>query len=29
MARDHANKLIDDGKTVKMLCVGRKGHGMR
>ena len=26
MARDHANELIGDGKTVKMLCVGRKGH---
>ncbi len=26
MARDHASKLIADGKTVKILCVGRKGQ---
>jgi len=25
-AREHANGLIAEGKTVKMLCVGRKGH---
>jgi F-type H+-transporting ATPase subunit gamma len=25
-ARDHANKLMADGKQVKILCVGRKGH---
>ncbi|MGH2342947.1 F0F1 ATP synthase subunit gamma [Segnochrobactraceae bacterium EtOH-i3] len=25
LAREHANKLIADGKTVKILCVGRKG----
>jgi len=25
LAREHANRLIADGKTVKMLCVGRKG----
>ena len=25
LARDHANRLIADGKTVKILCVGRKG----
>ncbi len=26
LARDHANKLIAEGKTVKILTVGRKGH---
>jgi F-type H+-transporting ATPase subunit gamma len=26
LARDHANKLIAQGKTVKFLTVGRKGH---
>ena len=26
LARDHARRLIADGKTVKMLFVGRKGH---
>ncbi|MGV3574603.1 MAG: F0F1 ATP synthase subunit gamma [Devosia sp.] len=26
LARDHANKLIAAGKTVKFLTVGRKGH---
>ena len=26
MARDHAQELIADGKTVKILCVGRKGQ---
>ena len=25
LARDHANRLIRDGKEVKILCVGRKG----
>jgi len=25
LARDHANRLLSDGKTVKILCVGRKG----
>lgn len=25
-AREHARKLLDDGKTVKILCVGRKGR---
>jgi len=25
LARDHANRLIGEGKTVKILCVGRKG----
>ena len=25
LARDHANRLIAEGKTVKILCVGRKG----
>ena len=26
LARDHANRLIAEGKTVKFLTVGRKGH---
>ncbi|WP_299344877.1 F0F1 ATP synthase subunit gamma [uncultured Maritalea sp.] len=26
LARDHANELIAKGKTVKILCVGKKGH---
>lgn len=26
LARDHANKLITEGKTVKIFTVGRKGH---
>lgn len=26
MARNHATKLIADGKTVKIVCVGRKGQ---
>lgn len=26
LARDHANKLMAEGKTVKILCVGKKGH---
>jgi F-type H+-transporting ATPase subunit gamma len=26
MARDHANKLLTAGKTVKIICVGKKGH---
>ena len=26
MARDHANKLLADGKTIKILCVGKKGN---
>ncbi|NOZ33085.1 MAG: F0F1 ATP synthase subunit gamma [Alphaproteobacteria bacterium] len=26
LARDHAQKLLADGKTVKILCVGKKGH---
>jgi len=25
LAREHANRLMADGKTVKILCVGRKG----
>jgi F-type H+-transporting ATPase subunit gamma len=25
LAREHANRLIGEGKTVKFLCVGRKG----
>src|ERR1700753_276456 len=25
LARDHANKLIAQGKTVKIICVGKKG----
>lgn len=26
IARDHANRLLREGKTVKILCVGRKGY---
>ncbi|MCC0016223.1 MAG: F0F1 ATP synthase subunit gamma [Rhodobiaceae bacterium] len=26
LARDHANALMREGKTVKLMCVGRKGH---
>jgi F-type H+-transporting ATPase subunit gamma len=26
LARDHANRLLSEGKTVKILTVGRKGH---
>ena len=26
LARDHAQRLIADGKTVKILCIGKKGH---
>lgn len=26
LAREHARKLLNDGKTVKILCVGRKGR---
>ncbi|MXN66854.1 F0F1 ATP synthase subunit gamma [Stappia sp. GBMRC 2046] len=26
LARDHARRLIADGKTVKILCVGKKGY---
>ena len=26
LARDHAQRLIADGKDVKILCVGKKGH---
>lgn len=26
LARDHANKLKAEGKAVKILCVGKKGH---
>ncbi len=26
LAREHANKLIAQGKTVKFMCVGRKGY---
>jgi F-type H+-transporting ATPase subunit gamma len=26
LARDHANRLIADGKEVKILCVGKKGY---
>ena len=28
LAREHAAKLIRDGKTVKILCVGKKGHDL-
>ncbi len=26
LARDHANKLISEGKSVKMICIGKKGY---
>jgi F-type H+-transporting ATPase subunit gamma len=26
LARDHANRLMAEGKTVKIICVGKKGH---
>ncbi|MCP4380176.1 MAG: F0F1 ATP synthase subunit gamma [Hyphomicrobiales bacterium] len=26
LAREHAMRLADEGKTVKILCVGKKGH---
>jgi F-type H+-transporting ATPase subunit gamma len=26
LARDHANRLMSEGKTVKILCVGKKGY---
>jgi F-type H+-transporting ATPase subunit gamma len=26
LARDHANRLIADGRTVKIICVGKKGY---
>ncbi len=26
LAREHARRLLDEGKTVKILCVGRKGR---
>jgi len=26
LARDHANRLLGEGKTVKILCVGKKGY---
>jgi F-type H+-transporting ATPase subunit gamma len=26
LAREHANRLMGEGKTVKFFCVGRKGH---
>ena len=26
LARDHANRLMNEGKEVKILCVGRKGY---
>jgi F-type H+-transporting ATPase subunit gamma len=25
-ARDHVRRLLADGKTVKILCVGKKGY---
>ena len=28
LAREHANRLIADGKDVKIICVGRKGYEM-
>src|ERR671917_644549 len=26
LARDHANRLLAEGKTVKLICVGKKGY---
>ena len=26
LARDHANRLMAEGRTVKIICVGKKGH---
>jgi F-type H+-transporting ATPase subunit gamma len=26
LAREHADKLVDEGKTVKIICVGKKGY---
>src|SRR3712207_4770468 len=26
LARDHANRLIAEGRTVKIICVGKKGY---
>jgi F-type H+-transporting ATPase subunit gamma len=26
LARDHANRLLADGRDVKIICVGKKGH---
>ncbi|HEX2553167.1 MAG TPA: F0F1 ATP synthase subunit gamma [Microvirga sp.] len=26
LARDHANRLLSEGKTVKIICVGKKGY---
>ena len=26
LARDHANRLLAEGRTVKIICVGKKGH---
>src|SRR3978361_1133380 len=28
LARDHANRLLADGETVKILCVGKKGFDL-
>jgi F-type H+-transporting ATPase subunit gamma len=28
LARDHANSLVAQGKTVKMICVGKKGYDL-
>jgi F-type H+-transporting ATPase subunit gamma len=28
LARDHANRLLGQGKTVKILCVGKKGNDL-
>jgi F-type H+-transporting ATPase subunit gamma len=28
LARDHANRLIAEGKTVKIFCVGKKGYDL-
>src|ERR687894_2375553 len=28
LARDHANRLMAEGKTVKIICVGKKGYDL-
>ena len=28
LCRDHANRLLREGKTVKILCIGKKGYDM-
>jgi F-type H+-transporting ATPase subunit gamma len=28
LARDHANRLLSEGKTVKIICIGKKGYDL-